>query len=343
MKRPPRFVNCFIDRHGKPRFYFRRKNFKKIPLPGLPWSPEFMAAYEKALAAPRAGLGDTRSKPGSVSAAIAGYFASAAFQNLAPASAKARRRILENFRSNHGDKRIDTLEPRHLATMLDAMAKKPGATRNFLSAIRALMAYSVAVGLRANDPSAGLKTNTKLRPGGHYTWSEDDIAAFEARHPIGSRARLALALLLYSAQRRGDVLQLGRQHVRDGMLHIRQSKTGKALTIPVHPALRAVLDAMPGDHLTFLVSRNGRPFHPDAFTRWFGKRCAEAGITSSATVHGLRKAAARRLAEAGCSASVIASVTGHKSLREVQRYVEAADQIRLARQGIEAINGTRSD
>jgi integrase len=227
--------------------------------------------------------------------------------------------------------------------MLDAMAGKPGATRNFLAAIRALMAYSVSVGLRADDPSIGLKVSTKLRPGGLYTWTESDIAAFEAKHPIGSRARLAFALLLYSAQRRTDVLQLGRQHIRDGMLHIRQSKTGKALSIPIHPAMRAVLDATPSDHLTILVSRNGRPFHPDAFTRWFGKCCAEAGITSRATVHGLRKAAARRLAEAGCSASVIASVTGHKSLREVQRYVEAADQMRLARQGIEAINRTISD
>jgi hypothetical protein len=102
----PRYVNGFVDRHGRPRFYFRRRGFKKIPLPGLPWSPEFMAAYERALAAPKGGIGINRSKPGSVSAAIAGYFASAAFQSLAPASAKARRRILERFRCDHGDKRI---------------------------------------------------------------------------------------------------------------------------------------------------------------------------------------------------------------------------------------------
>jgi integrase len=56
----------------------------------------------------------------------------------------------------------------------------------------------------------------------------------------------------------------------------------------------------------------------------------------------LRKAAARRLAEAGCSANVIAAVTGHKSLREVARYTAAADQLRLARQGIDAMGRTGS-
>jgi integrase len=114
--------------------------------------------------------------------------------------------------------------------------------------------------------------------------------------------------------------------VRDGLLRLRQSKTGKALAIPVHPELQKVLDATPNENLTFLVGERGGPFHPDSFTRWFRYRCREAGLGPHVTVHGLRKAAARRLAEAGCSASVIASITGHASLREVQRYVEAADQ-----------------
>jgi hypothetical protein len=49
MRRPPKYCNGFIDRHGKVRWYFRRAGFKKVPLPGLPWSPEFMAAYEHAI------------------------------------------------------------------------------------------------------------------------------------------------------------------------------------------------------------------------------------------------------------------------------------------------------
>jgi integrase len=332
--------HSYVDRHGVARFYFRRAGVKKIPLPGLPGSNEFMTEYQKAVGnAPRIEIGAGRVASGSIGAAIAGYLSSAAFGALSNSSKKVRRRILEQFRSNHGSKRVVTLERRHIAVMLDG--KTPFSARAFLVAIRALLRYTISVGLREDDPTIGIKA-PKVRSDGFYSWSEQDIAAFEAWHPIGTKARLALALLLYSAQRRSDVLQLGRQHMRDGLLHIKQSKTGKSLAIPLHPELSAVLDATPGEHLTFLVSSLGRPFHPDRFTHWFSDRCKEAGLPRRASVHGLRKAAARRLAEAGCSASVIAAVTGHGSLQEVQRYVAAADQVRLARRGIEAIKGTRT-
>jgi site-specific recombinase XerD len=126
---------------------------------------------------------------------------------------------------------------------------------------------------------------------------------------------------------------MDRQHIRDGLINVRQSKTGTTLAIPLHPELQAVLKATPADHLTFLT----RPFRPDVFTHWFKRKCREAGLPSRASVHGLRKAACRRLAELGCSASVIAAISGYSPLREVSRYTAAADQVRLARQGIEAL------
>jgi integrase len=225
--------------------------------------------------------------------------------------------------------------------MVNAKASTPGSALNFLGALRALMRHAVAIGLRGEDPTAGVR-GPKFRSSGFYSWTEDDIAAFESKHPVGSRARLALALLLYTAQRRADVIQMGRQHVRDGLIHVRQSKTGVTLAIPLHPELRLVLDATPTDHLTFLTTRGNRPFHPDAFTHWFKHKCREAGLPARASVHGLRKAACRRLAEVGCSANVIASISGHATLREVSRYTAAADQVRLARQGMEALTRTKT-
>lgn len=75
---------------------------------------------------------------------------------------------------------------------------------------------------------------------------------------------------------------------------------------------------------------------------WFRDRCNQAGLPLGTSAHGLRKAACRRLAEAGCSANLIAAVSGHKSLREVQRYTEAADQARMARSAIETMASTFS-
>jgi integrase len=342
MRRPPKYVQGFIDRHEKPRFYFRRPGFKRLPLPGLPWSPEFMAAYEAALAeAPSVEIGGRRTRPGTVAAAVAGYFGSLEFAGLAETTRRTRRRILEGLRAEHGDKGIATLGRAHVQRLVNAKAATPGTALNFLVALRALMRHAVAVGLRGDDPTQGVR-GPKFRSGGFYPWTEDDIAAFESRHPVGSRARLALALLLYTAQRRADVIQMGRQHLRDGLIHLRQGKTGATLAIPVHPELRLVLDATPAEHLTFLTTAGGKPFHPDSFTHWFKRKCRDAGLPTRASVHGLRKAACRRLAEVGCSASVIASISGHVTLREVSRYTAAADQVRLARQGMEALTRTKT-
>ncbi len=342
MRRPPKYVHGFVDRHGKSRFYFRRPGFKSVPLPGLPWSPDFMAAYEAALAdAPRIEIGASRMKPGTVAAAVAGYFGSLAFAGLAETTRRTRRQILERFRAEHGDKGIATLARAHVERMVNAKVATPGTALNFLVVLRALMRHAVAAGLRGDDPTLGVHT-PKYRSAGFYSWTEDDIAAFEATHAIGSQARLAFALLLYTAQRRADVVRMGRQHIRDGLIHIRQSKTGTTLAIPLHSELRAVLDATPSDHLTFLTVRGGRQFHPDAFTHWFKRKCGQAGLPARASVHGLRKAACRRLAEVGCSANVIAAISGHATLREVSRYTAAADQVRLARQGMEALTRTKT-
>jgi integrase len=85
-------------------------------------------------------------------------------------------------------------------------------------------------------------------------------------------------------------------------------------------------------HLPFLTTASGKPFTSAAsFGNWFGGCCRQAGLPKGTAAHGFRKAACRRLAEAGCSASEIMAVSGHKTLSEVQRYCEAADQARLAR------------
>ena len=161
---------------------------------------------------------------------------------------------------------------------------------------------------------------------GYPTWSEAEIGRFEATHAIGTKARLAFALLLYTGQRRGDVVTLGRQHVHDDVLTIDQGKTEGGeqahLEIPVHPKLRAIIDATPTVGVkTFLVTHFGKPYTAPGFGNWFRELCDVAGCPG-VSAHGLRKATARRLAEIGCSANQIAAVTGHATLKEVQRYTE---------------------
>jgi integrase len=221
--------------------------------------------------------------------------------------------------------------------MLAKKAAKPASANNWLVLLKRMTAFGLAQDLMAHDPARDVPF-LRRKSAGLHSWTEGEIAQFETRHPVGSKARLALGLLLYTAQRRGDVLVMGPQHVRNGVVHVRQNKTGTTLEIELHTDLKAILDATPTEHLTFLTTAYGKPFSPGGFSNWFRDRVVEAGLPPKCTAHGLRKAAARRLAEAGCSANVIAAVTGHRSLREVERYTKAADQARLARQGIAAIS-----
>jgi integrase len=331
-----RYVQAWVDRDGRVHHYFRRAGYRRTRLPGLPGSTEFMAAYQAALDAAMAEIGaSTRSKPGSVSAAIASYYVSTAFKNLAPSSQVVRKAVLEAFRRDHGDMPIRFMPRKFVEALLDGMT--PTAARNWFKAIRALVAHGITAGMLRDDPTLGIK----LRPtkGSFHTWTEDEIAQFEAAFPIGSRERLALALGVFTAQRRGDVIRMGRQHIRrtpDGdVLDVKQQKTDKPLVIPVHPELATILATVPTTQLTFLTTLRGKPFDGKTFTQWFAVACDRAGLSSECTFHGLRKAAARRDADAGCTVHQIAAHTGHASLKEVERYTKAADQARLARAAME--------
>lgn len=220
LRKPPKYCHGFIDRHGKPRWYLRRRGFKRVPLPGLLWSPEFMAAYTAAMAggAPaRIEIGEARTKPGSFSALAVAYYRSADFTRLAETTKSTYRGIIERLRADYGDNPIARLERRHVATMVDRRAATPAAANNALRILRMLMGFALDRGMIASDPTWQVK-KIRSKTKGFRAWTDEDIAAFEETWPIGSKPRLALTLLLYTAQRRSDVVLMGPQHVRGGRL-----------------------------------------------------------------------------------------------------------------------------
>lgn len=356
MRRPPKYTRGFIDRHGKARWYFRREGHKGVALPGLPWSPGFMAAYEDATggaAVPRPDIGASRTKPGTFDALIVRFYGSTMFSGWSPETQRTRRNIIERFRAdtmpgaklNNGRCRVAHLLPKHVDAMIAAKMATPFAAKNFRKTLRALMHFAVSEGLRKDDPTLAT-TAPRAKTEGFKSWSEEQIAAFEAHHLIGTRARLAFALLLYTAQRRGDVVRMGRQHVHGDLIDVKQNKTGEVLQIPMHANLRAIIDATPRENMTFLMTEFGKPFAAAGFGNLFRDWCNAAGLPKGYSAHGLRKAALRRLAEAGCSASQIMSISGHRSLAEAEKYVRAANQVKLARSAMEktyAESGTRTE
>jgi hypothetical protein len=176
--------------------YFRKRGSKSVRLRGLLGSPEFMRAYEAAIGnAEPIVIGADRAKAGTVAATVGLMLASVPFADLADETRRTRRNLLERFREAHGDKRIASIEKKHVQALIDAKAATPSAARNLLAVIRLLMKFAIEAGIRADDPTIGVK-RPKIKTDGYRTWDEDEIAIFEAAHPLGTRARLALALLL---------------------------------------------------------------------------------------------------------------------------------------------------
>jgi len=333
----PKYVQAYVDRRDSRAYYYlRRRGFPRVRLPGLPWSPTFMAAYESALAGPRTAVGAGRVKPGSVAAVVAEYFDSQSFfTSKSPGTQRMRRGILERFRARYGDRPFAQLPAEWIELLLDE--KPPHAARSWRATLRSLCQFAVKRRYLRADPTANIKL-ASVKSDGFHCWTDAEIAQFEAHYPIGTKPRLALALLLHSAQRRSDVVRMGRQHIRetpDGpALYVKQRKTGVELLIPIHPELAAVLDATPSEHLTFLVTATGKPYGDNHFSRRFREWCDAAGLPKRCSAHGLRKAACRRDAENGCSGNEIMAHSGHGSMKELVRYTKAADQARLARNAL---------
>mgnify|MGYP002623250540 FL=1 len=329
------YVNSFRDRHGRMRYYFRRGH-TRVSLPGRPGEVEFMAAYQLAAAAfsPLQPLRSPDPAPGTFDALAVAYYRSPQFLSLSPASQKTYRHAIDNWREKHGAKRVTHLERRHVTEHLAAKfeASGPEAANKLRKVLKILCGFAVENGWRRNNPCDGVR---KYKPAGEgfVAWSEGDVGKYLEHWPAGSRERLALLLLLYTGQRRSDVVRMGRQHVSGDTIRVVQQKTGAQLVIPLHPDLKSVLDELPRDNLTFLTTAYGKPFTVAGFGNWFRDACDGAGLTTR-SAHGLRKSAAVRLVEAGCTSKQVAAITGHATLREIERYTAAADQERLAREAI---------
>lgn len=346
MERRLKYLAIDKDRHGNERIYFRRHGLK-TRLRGPYGSPEFLHDYQKALAVD--GREPAKLKvvqgpePSSIRWLCIQYFKSSMFTGLDPKTQKVRRSILERFCQNKDDggKPFALLLPRHIRVRRDEMSAYPEAANGMIKALRQLFRYAVNYDHHDNNPAEKVEY-LKGNPDGFHTWTLAEVAKYEATHPIGSMARLALGLALYTGQRRSDIVNFGPGNMQDGWLVFRQHKGRNNkpvdLEIPVIPELQKLIDATPSNGPTFLTTAFDKPFTSNGFGNRFRKWCDEAGLTDC-SVHGLRKAAASRLAEIGCTEQEIMAITGHTTSKEVARYTRAASRRLRAESALRRMSG----
>jgi integrase len=330
------YVQAYADRHGKRRHYYRKPGLKRIPLPGPPGSAEFLAAYAAASDTKGEGAGVQRTQPKTINALIVAYYQSAKFTKNSTVTQAAYRGQLDAFRmktapkskQTYGEKSAVTIQHNHLDAIFADLAGTPAQTSNLRKRLLAIFRLAVKMGWRNDNPLRETE-RIEYKTKGFTPWSEDEIEQFRIFWGEGSKPVRALTILLTTGVRRSDAHTLGRQHVKDGTVKVRQAKGGAMLVIPAHADLLAVAEATPAGQMTFIVTEYGVPFTRAGFTGWFVERAKKAGLKDR-TPHGLRKAVGRRLAEAGCSEMQIAAVLGHTDPNTAKIYTKSANQILLA-------------
>lgn len=344
-KREVSFVHLHVykDRHGKTRAYYKPPGGKGIPLPLPVGTPEFLLVYAKAVEGEK--LERAKAKMPTVKDTFRDllrlYLGSPLYMKLSLSSKRNYRLILEKFCEKYGNWPVSRFLRKHASAILANLSDTPEAANTLMKRLRLLLNFAVDIGMIPSNPMAGMK-GYKSDSEGYHDWTDAEIAQFIARHPLGTKAHLALMLMLCTGQRKSDAVRMGWGDVANGMIRVRQQKTGTPLMIPILPTLQAALADLPKDAPAFLLTEYGRPYSAAGFGNWMRERCDEAGLTNCSS-HGLRKACARRLAEAGYTHHEIKAITGHKTDAEVRRYTAKADQVLLAHSAFEKLQDTANN
>ena len=214
----------------------------------------------------------------------------------------------------------------------DRKLKTPEAANMRVKAMRQVFKWAVAKGHAPINPAREVPY-LKSASEGFHTWTLDEIQQFEEHHSIGTKARLAFALLLYTGQRRSDVIRFGKQHAKRGVLtftqHKGRNRKPHKLTLPILPVLQKIIDASPCGDMTFLVNEFGRPFTDAGFGNKFRDWCDQAYLPQC-SAHGLRKAGAVIAANNGATARQLMAIFGWDTIKQAEHYTRKADQTKLA-------------
>jgi len=337
-----------VDRHGNIRLYVRKKvggKHRRIRLRLPPGSPTFMSEYQAALGclngAPEPAKAD-QSHVGTLGWLVHQYHQAHEFTSTDPRQQRMRSNVMRSILgepTKPGSKfrfeacPISEFTADHVRLLRNRKQDKPAAANRRVAEMRKMFAWGVeecGAWVKKNVVADVKGLNREVK--GFIAWTEEEVAKFEARWPIGSMPRLALAIMLFTGVRRSDAVLLGPPMVEDGSITFMPQKTRrqkKVLTLPILDVLQHVLDKTPHGLKTWLVHSRGETFTAAGFGGWFRDRCDEAGLPKC-TAHGLRKVAAETAAENGATEKQMMDIFGWTKADLAAYYARKANQKKIA-------------
>ncbi len=328
-------VTLVTDRHGKRRYRLRLTlKGRKIStyINAEFGSPEFERQYAAALNGERG----TQTRRDTFSYLIESYMGSLAFKSLAKTTRKQKLHRLNWLREAIGKARYSEMTAAHVERL---MAKTTKTTANKIRAdLSTLFDHATRLGLFNRPNPARLAASMKFQSRGFHSWSDAQVEQYRLYHPTGTTARLVLELALSTAAACVDLTTMTRAHIKSGAITYTRKKTGiTAIGLPISATLDTELKALPSGQFILIATGRSAAFTAKGLGYAFAKWCAAAGL-KGCSLHGLRKARARSLAESGASENEIAAFLAHATTGEAQRYTRAANRERLARNAAEREN-----
>jgi integrase len=338
MPRPrPPHLHRETNRHGNTVWYVRVGHGPRVRLKAGPGEPGHDEQYQAALTGKAAPAAPGKAPGGTLAWLVDRYRETTAWSELSLATRRQREAILRHVLASAGHEPLRRITRKAIVAARDRRRETPAQARHYLDTMRGLFEWALDAELVGEDPTAGVKPPKPPKSDGFPPWTLDDVAAYEAKWPLGTRQRLAFDVLRYTGLRRGDAVRLGRPHIRAGIIRLRTAKTGETVVIRMLPALVDSIARGPIGELTFIAGERGKPLVKETFGTLFRIWCRDAGVTKSA--HGLRKLAATIMAENGATVAELEAVFGWTGGRMAMHYTRSADRERLGLAGSAKLAG----
>lgn len=339
----PKHVYAVKDRHGKVRYRFRRKGWPSPYINEKPGSAAFHKAYAEILDdGPKhvEGAGPTRKvKPQSLDDLFQRWKSTTRWKRKKERTRLVQSRIIERFLDRvsnkgrrFGERPVSRVTVGWLDNILAEMWETPAAANVLRKVLSGLMDHACRLEWRESNP-------VRLTEGypegeGHHDWTDEEIEQYRAHHQLGTMARLTMELAFNTAARRCNVNKIERDHIKDGRISVDHAKGNHDTSVPMLATTKAALDALPAAPIKYLVTTEfGKPFTDAGMGNRMRKWCDEAGLPHC-TLHGLRKAMSRQLAESGATDAQGMAVTGHKKDKTFQHYRAKANRMALAERAL---------
>lgn len=347
----PPSVYAVKDRHGKVRYRFLRKGWKSRYLPGQPGEAAFHRAYSDIVEGgplpPETVKPSFQPAPRSIDDLISRMKAAPRWRRKKDQTRHVQSRLFQRFVDRadrkgrrYGARPVDKVTVAWLDTILGEMAHTPAAANTLRKRLAELFDHAVRLGWRSDNPA---RLTERYGEGeGHHTWTDAEIEQYRARHKLGTMARFAFELAYNTAARKCNVAGLTRDDIVDGRIHVDHVKGSLDTSVPLLATTKAALDALPAAPIRHLVTTVfGKPFTVNGLGNKMRQWCDEAGLYHC-SMHGIRKATSRQLAERGSTDAEGQAVTGHKNPRTFAKYRAKANRTILADRAVSNL-GTLAD